>query len=58
MLVEATDLGNLRQLADQCLSMGLFEEAAMYWTRLVAVAQVRRPSPMDLHFSDIIFNVS
>lgn len=58
MLVEATDLGNLRQLADQCLSMGLFEEAAMYWTRLVAVAQVRRPSAMNLLFSDIIFNVS
>lgn len=40
-LVEDNDIGNLKQLGDQCLSMGLLEEAAMYWTRILAIATVR-----------------
>ena len=56
MLVEATDLGNLRQLAEHCLSMGLFEEAAMYWTRLVAVARVSREVWLVLYDVDVKLN--
>lgn len=42
LFVEADDISNLRKLGDHCLTMGLFEEAAMYWTRAISSVTVGR----------------